>query len=95
MLRAQRRLIWLLNARATRTQEHACRVLGLVWSDAERGATDAAARELQGLQQRDGGFSQLPTLPSDAYATGLALFACTRADCRRPMASISPACDSC
>ena len=56
-------------------QEHAFKVLGLKWSGADRGAIDGAARDLQALQQRDGGFSQLPTLPSDAYATGLALFA--------------------
>jgi hypothetical protein len=56
-------------------QEHAFRVLGLKWSGADRRAIDAAARDLQGLQNQDGGFSQLTTLSSDAYATGLALFA--------------------
>ena len=66
---------WLLGTPATRMQEHAFRVLGLKWSGADRRALDAAAADLQALQQRDGGFSQLPTLPSDAYATGLALFA--------------------
>ena len=66
---------WMLATTATRLQEHAFRVLGLKWAGAERGAVDAAARDLQALQQRDGGFSQLPTVPSDAYATGVALFA--------------------
>jgi ankyrin repeat protein len=66
---------WLLGSRATRTQEHAFRVLGLAWSGADRLAIDAASSDLQALQQRDGGFSQLPALPSDAYATGVALFA--------------------
>ena len=66
---------WLLSTKATRLQEHAFRVLGLKWSGADRRAVDAAAGDLQALQQRDGGFAQLPTLPSDAYATGLALFA--------------------
>jgi hypothetical protein len=66
---------WLLSTKATRMQEHAFKVLGLRWSAADRRAIDGAARDLQALQQRDGGFSQLPTLPSDAYATGLALFA--------------------
>jgi hypothetical protein len=66
---------WLLVTGATRLQEHVFRVLGLKWSGADRRAVDAAAADLQALQQRDGGFSQLPTLPSDAYATGLALFA--------------------
>jgi hypothetical protein len=66
---------WLLATKATRMQEHAFRVLGLKWANADRRAVDAAARDLQALQGRDGGFAQLPTLPSDAYATGLALFA--------------------
>jgi hypothetical protein len=66
---------WLLATKATRLQESAFRVLGLKWANADRHALDAAARDLEALQQRDGGFAQLPTLPSDAYATGLALFA--------------------
>ena len=66
---------WLLTTRATRLQEHAFRVLGLKWSGAEGRAIEAAVRDLRAFQQRDGGFSQLPTLASDAYATGLALFA--------------------
>lgn len=66
---------WLLSTKASRLQEHAFRVLGLKWAGADRGAVDAAARELQALQQPNGGFSQLPTLGSDAYATGVALFA--------------------
>ena len=66
---------WLLGAKANRTQEHAFRVLGLAWAAADRRSIDGAARALQALQRPDGGFSQLPTLSSDAYATGLALFA--------------------
>ena len=66
---------WLLTARATRLQEHAFRVLGLTWSGAEGRAVEAAVHDLRAFQQRDGGFSQLATLASDAYATGLALFA--------------------
>jgi N-acyl-D-amino-acid deacylase len=66
---------WLQNTTAARLQEHAFQVLGLVWASADRAAIAAAARGLRNLQQPDGGFSQLPTLPSDAYATGIALFA--------------------
>src|SRR6185436_19548861 len=36
---------------------------------------DRAARELVGTQRPDGGWSQLPTMGSDAYATGEALYA--------------------
>jgi hypothetical protein len=74
-LRIERAGKWLLNAKASRTQEHAFRVLGLTWASADRRSIDAAVRGLQSLQRADGGFSQLPTMPSDAYATGLALFA--------------------
>jgi len=74
-LRIERAGKWLLAAKASRTQEHAFRVLGLAWASADRRAIDAAARALQSLQRADGGFSQLPTISSDAYATGLALFA--------------------
>jgi squalene cyclase len=74
-LRIERAGNWLLHAKATRTQEHAFRVLGLAWASADRRSVAAAARALQSLQRADGGFSQLATLPSDAYATGLALFA--------------------
>ena len=74
-LRIERAGKWLLNTKATRTQEHAFRVLGLTWASADRRSIAAAARALQLLQRPDGGFSQLPTMASDAYATGLALFA--------------------
>ena len=66
---------WLLDNKPDRLQEHTFKVLGLKWASAERRSIDAAARALQALQRPDGGFSQLPTLPSDAYATGMALWA--------------------
>jgi hypothetical protein len=66
---------WLQSHQPTRLQEHAFKVLGLKWSAADRRTIETAARALQALQRQDGGFSQLPTLSSDAYATGIALFA--------------------
>ena len=51
------------------------RLLGLVWGRAPRAVIDEAARELASAQRTDGGWAQLPALPSDAYATGQALVA--------------------
>jgi hypothetical protein len=73
--RINRARSWLLATKAERTQERAFKVLGLKWSRAEGRAIDTEARALETLQRADGGWSQLPTLPSDAYATGIALFA--------------------
>jgi hypothetical protein len=73
--RIDRARTWLLNARPQRTQERAFQVLGLAWSHADRGAIETAVRGLQTMQRTDGGWSQLPALESDAYATGIALYA--------------------
>ncbi len=73
--RIARARAWLLKATPQTTQERAFHLLGLVWSKADRGAIDGAARGLQATQRKDGGWSQLPAMPSDAYATGLALWA--------------------
>jgi len=70
---------WLLNAAAEQTQERAFRLLGLLWSHADRAAIAGAVRNVQSLQREDGGWSQQAALPSDAYATGIALFALARA----------------
>ena len=78
--RIDRGRAWLLATKADRTQERAFKLLGLKWSKADRRAIDAAASALEALQRADGGWSQLATLPSDAYATGIALFALSEAD---------------
>ena len=66
---------WLTTATAERTQERAFRVLGLAWSNADRATIQSAIRELRSLQAPDGGWSQLPATSTDAYATGMALYA--------------------
>lgn len=56
-------------------EEKAMRLLGLEWSGASRKEIEAAAKTLISTQRPDGGWSQLDTLDSDAYATGEALYA--------------------
>jgi hypothetical protein len=50
-------------------------LLGLRWTGAPNDSLQAAARGLIAAQRSDGGWSQLSTLDSDAYATGQALYA--------------------
>jgi ankyrin repeat protein len=66
---------WLGAAEARTTEERVFQLLGLKWAHAETSRVERAARGLVTMQRGDGGWSQLPTLESDAYATGQALFA--------------------
>ena len=66
---------WLLEARPVSAEDHAFRLLGLRWSEANDPGIRQAATALRKLQRPDGGWAQIPTRQSDAYATGLALVA--------------------
>jgi ankyrin repeat protein len=57
------------------TQEEAFKLLGLFWADASSADISNQMRRLRALQHKDGGWSQLPTMPADAYASGQALYA--------------------
>jgi ankyrin repeat protein len=66
---------WIANAKPTSTEDHAFKLLGLKWGQRSAAAIQTAARDLLGAQRPDGGWSQIPTLGSDAYGTGQALYA--------------------
>ena len=66
---------WIAKAQPHAAEGRAFHLLGLHWSDAGRPAIQKAAKAILAEQRSDGGWSQLPTLPSDAYATGQALVA--------------------
>jgi cytochrome c551/c552 len=66
---------WLTSARATATEERVFRLLGLWWADASKEVVNRAARDLLAGQRDDGGWAQVETMGSDAYATGEALVA--------------------
>jgi hypothetical protein len=66
---------WLEAAAPHTTEDRAMQLLGLSWAKADSQALAHAASGLVAEQRPDGGWSQLQTLESDAYATGQALTA--------------------
>ena len=65
---------WIAQAQPKTTEDHVFKVLGLHWADRQK-ESQAAAKVLLKLQDEEGGWAQLTTMKSDAYATGQALTA--------------------
>jgi hypothetical protein len=66
---------WLEASNPKTTQDRAFHALALEWANAGSDSAQRAARALVAMQRADGGWSQLPGMDSDAYATGQVLFA--------------------
>jgi len=67
---------WLAKAQPRTTQDRAYQLLGLAWaSTADSSPIKQDGAALIAEQRPDGGWAQLPTLSSDAFATGQALVA--------------------
>ena len=73
--RVERARAWLLSSAAGSAHDRAYRLLGLRWAGADQADVKDAMKALVKEQGEDGGWSQLPGLNADAYATGLALVA--------------------
>ena len=73
--RVHRAKMWLLHAPAKTTEDCASRILGLKWAGATKSELRKPMAGVLAFQHADGGWSQLPNLHSDAYATGQALYA--------------------
>lgn len=66
---------WLRKAAPRSTEDRAFQLLGMHWSKTPAEAIAQAGKALAAEQRADGGWSQIPSLGSDAYATGQALVA--------------------
>lgn len=66
---------WLANAKSYNNDDRSWRVAGLAWAGTNKAATQQAVKELIAAQKADGGWADLPTMESTAYATGKSLVA--------------------
>lgn len=64
---------WLLSAEPQDTEDAVFRLKSLSLLKADTAVVQAASNELLAQQNKDGGWSQLSGMPSDAYATGTVL----------------------
>ncbi|HWE50672.1 MAG TPA: ankyrin repeat domain-containing protein [Bryobacteraceae bacterium] len=78
---------WLANVKAATNEDRSWRLIGLAWSGRDKAATQKAMQELLAVQRADGGWSDLETMQSSAYATGKSLVALQTAG----MAATDPA----
>jgi squalene cyclase len=70
---------WLAQTQPKSNEDRVFQLLGLTWSGGSKETLQKAGKELLSLQRSDGGWAQLSSLDSDAYATGQALVALERA----------------
>jgi len=70
---------WLATAEPQTNEDRIFQILGLAWAGAPKEKMQKAAAALIAQQRSDGGWSQIPSLASDAYATGQALVALSQA----------------
>ncbi len=66
---------WLQSTQPRTTEDRVFQLLGLLWTGVDSSARQKAALQLLREQRADGGWAQLPSMASDAYATGSVLFA--------------------
>ena len=74
-MRIQRALAWLQSAKPLTTEDRGFRLMGLAWGGSSPDVIRRATSELVSTQRADGGWSQREEMTTDAYATGLAMFA--------------------
>lgn len=64
---------WLASAQSTDNEDRSTRLMGLAWANLDRDAVRKATQELLATQRPDGGWSDLDSMESSAYATAKSL----------------------
>ena len=75
---------WLEKLNTHNEQELAFQLLGLHWCGSDKNIKSKIASKLKAMQNADGGWSQLSTMKSDAYATGQVLYALYESEMIKP-----------
>jgi len=73
--RIEKARAWMIKTIPENNEERIFQLLGLKWINGDKIFIHQQAKKLLATQHEDGGWSQLPTLESDSYATGQALYA--------------------
>ncbi|HEY1214926.1 MAG TPA: ankyrin repeat domain-containing protein [Bryobacteraceae bacterium] len=73
--RMQKASQWLATANAENSSDQNWKLLGLFWAKADSKLVKEAAAAILRKQRADGGWAQLSSLQTDAYATGQSLYA--------------------
>jgi ankyrin repeat protein len=71
----QQAAAWMAKVQSTNNEDRSYRLLGLAWAGMYQDATHKTMQELLARQRPDGGWSDLDSMESSAYATGQSLFA--------------------
>ena len=66
---------WLSAAKSANNQDRIWRLMGLAWAGIDRTAIQQAGQELRVAQRTDGGWSDFPSMESNAFVTGESLVA--------------------
>ena len=72
--RIEKARAWMIKTIPENNEERIFQLLGLKWINGDKNFIHQQAKKLLATQHEDGGWSQLPTLESDSYATGQALY---------------------
>jgi ankyrin repeat protein len=91
----QRAGAWLAKVQSKTNDDRCWRLLGLAWYDRDVSAKEQAVKELLATQRQDGGWSDIASMESNAYATGRALVALRAAGLSASDPAYSNGCATC